>query len=993
MAAATLTSPSRTAVAPAASSPGKTVAKVFKHELTEEEKLAQQVAFDLMHLLEGAAINPPSHRVALEEVDEVVMHHVSALRTSQALMWLVGMYQNALEVRTDVVRKLGCNSSVTYAGLLIQRVLTCTDDGDVSDAALVHMLLRIFAEARREIARVAPGRYLSEMLSQFDDEQVRNFFFHAFTSAHATHVEKGRLEEPKWDAGFVLLLALLEVPGAVQYLEGSDMWMLSPGLVLNGALVEQSSYLAAFMTLPLRRSIVQSSGRATAAVSNDVLKKRFAAIFEYQRRVLSHFLHSPLRPMNAHFPDDPAMDTPLLRLASVMLNANRARARMQFDQRTVSSEDFVFGFSASLLHLCFPPAPAGSTTSSPQRSPSPSALSDLFSGLSIQAVMRGLAGFDLSNETHISTAEHSSVLIREEDSEAVGAVSAIGTENSARVTASDLAPIRERLYCILLFALHIGVVPMVTLIKQVDDEVNRMAREIRDMRAAQVPREREAFGREARLNQMREFLRLWRVAFGDMGSLSSQFRFLSAHSDNVLDWVGVHADTEPRSMNELLNAVRVPREYTPLPQWIIEDTFHLLPFQLLEYPELLGGVAQLPHLFPLFFVFLADKRLASSPSMRTGVVDVVFELLISSRTGGSVGEVNSVRESRARYCSLLKAHPLTGPVLVPAMIEVLADSKHDEINQRYRIVTILLDLLREDRFLQVVLGLGKSGTIMTRLLNLVINDTTMMSQTTFDEAKRSMAFEAEASTATPERKEAIHVLLSEIIPRVRATSSLVVLFLMLIHLLARNGPALFLKLDMTDRMSVLLNTQLRYLFCAKDGVLLNDHGWWAGTSPLATRYGIVGKTWLVEIVRIELALASQPKYLTSLASDLMAFDPELFRVVGELATRHSLLPRAEIEALAALAKRAEVRRKRIMEAEEEMGEIPEEFEDALLATLMTDPVMLPGSKKVVDRTTILRRLLEDPQDPFTRTPLTEDMLIPMDELRERIEQFSAKYQD
>ena len=49
--------------------------------------------------------------------------------------------------------------------------------------------------------------------------------------------------------------------------------------------------------------------------------------------------------------------------------------------------------------------------------------------------------------------------------------------------------------------------------------------------------------------------------------------------------------------------------------------------------------------------------------------------------------------------------------------------------------------------------------------------------------------------------------------------------------------------------------------------------------------------------------------------------------------------------------------------------------DALMDTLMKDPVELP-SGKVVDRPFIVRHLLNSQTDPFNRQPLTEEDLIP-----------------
>lgn len=45
-------------------------------------------------------------------------------------------------------------------------------------------------------------------------------------------------------------------------------------------------------------------------------------------------------------------------------------------------------------------------------------------------------------------------------------------------------------------------------------------------------------------------------------------------------------------------------------------------------------------------------------------------------------------------------------------------------------------------------------------------------------------------------------------------------------------------------------------------------------------------------------------------------------------------------------------------------------------TLMRDPVQLPTSHVIVDRSTIVAHLLNDPHDPFNRAPLELDQVIP-----------------
>ena len=61
--------------------------------------------------------------------------------------------------------------------------------------------------------------------------------------------------------------------------------------------------------------------------------------------------------------------------------------------------------------------------------------------------------------------------------------------------------------------------------------------------------------------------------------------------------------------------------------------------------------------------------------------------------------------------------------------------------------------------------------------------------------------------------------------------------------------------------------------------------------------------------------------------------------------------------------------------EVDFSDAPSEYKDAIMDTLMEDPVILP-STHVVDRSVIIRHLLNSATDPFSRQPLTEDQLVP-----------------
>ena len=87
---------------------------------------------------------------------------------------------------------------------------------------------------------------------------------------------------------------------------------------------------------------------------------------------------------------------------------------------------------------------------------------------------------------------------------------------------------------------------------------------------------------------------------------------------------------------------------------------------------------------------------------------------------------------------------------------------------------------------------------------------------------------------------------------------------------------------------------------------------------------------------------------------------------------------------AEMKERRRVRREEA-EEEEDLGDVPDDFLDPLLATLMKDPVRLPSSRAVVDRSTIKAHLLSDGTDPFNRMPLKLEDVIPADDVREQIE--------
>ena len=134
-----------------------------------------------------------------------------------------------------------------------------------------------------------------------------------------------------------------------------------------------------------------------------------------------------------------------------------------------------------------------------------------------------------------------------------------------------------------------------------------------------------------------------------------------------------------------------------------------------------------------------------------------------------------------------------------------------------------------------------------------------------------------------------------------------------------------------------------------------------------SEYNFHPKILLGDIVDVYLNLAEKPNFVLAVARDGRSYKPKSFaRVEIILKDQKSS---EEWRKWANLQKKFAVAKAEDEAAEQDLGEIPDEFLDPLMYTLMQDPVILPTSRTIIDRSTIRSHLLSDPNDPFNRVPL------------------------
>lgn len=154
-------------------------------------------------------------------------------------------------------------------------------------------------------------------------------------------------------------------------------------------------------------------------------------------------------------------------------------------------------------------------------------------------------------------------------------------------------------------------------------------------------------------------------------------------------------------------------------------------------------------------------------------------------------------------------------------------------------------------------------------------------------------------------------------------------------------------------------------------------------------YGFRPKELLSDLVDVYLNLRKQERFHLAVARDGRSYTPTRFNKALELVCRKISKSSQELADFRQLARTIEAAYLADKQADEDLGEIPDELQDPLMGTLMEDPVILPSSQQILDRSTIRSHLLSDATDPFNRVPLKIEDVIPAVDKKKEIQDFIA----
>ncbi|KAE8878561.1 hypothetical protein PF005_g15297 [Phytophthora fragariae] len=423
-----------------------------------------------------------------------------------------------------------------------------------------------------------------------------------------------------------------------------------------------------------------------------------------------------------------------------------------------------------------------------------------------------------------------------------------------------------------------------------------------------------------------------------------------------------------------------------IPEHLVDDLCTALKFVARLQLKALNAF-ELNELLKMVIIFLSSPGYVHSPHLRAKMSEVLFHIFLPS-------EESEERETAgtAFGVELLMTNPLAQRHLAPCLLGLYGDVEHtgfyEKLEHRYNIACLLkylwkLDghkpaflLIAEDRDNFVKFAHGLMNHINSLVTDaLIALPEVKVLQEEMQDVARWMALDE----TVREQKQS---LLSD---KERTVTSSLQLANETIHMMSYLTSEIqepFVKMpELEDRLVSMLNSVLVKL-AGPRGVELKVNN--------PEQYKFRPKTMLKEIVETLLHFAHYPSFLEAVAANGY-YDGQVFRKCAHIVARTQLLVPNDVQKFETFVLDVEKAAEGAANLEEMLGDIPEEFLDPLVFTLMKDPVLLP-SGYTMDRSCITQHLMNDQSDPFTRVPLTMEQLQPNTDLKTKIEQWIQEQQ-
>ncbi|XP_026437122.1 probable ubiquitin conjugation factor E4 [Papaver somniferum] len=439
-----------------------------------------------------------------------------------------------------------------------------------------------------------------------------------------------------------------------------------------------------------------------------------------------------------------------------------------------------------------------------------------------------------------------------------------------------------------------------------------------------------------------------------------------------------------------------PVEFGCMPEHFVDDAMELLIFSSEVIPKKLDPYL-LNDFMNFIIMFIASPNYITNPYLRAKMLKLLNCWTIKRNDSATAG--SPYQGHQLALASPFQGHKLAlGQYLVGSLLKLYVDIEFTQFLEKFFIRNQITQLLKyvweEPSHLDAWKKFAKEEEkgVYLNFLNFLINDSIYLQDEGLNKIRklkemdkqRKMVKEREDRTdeSHSEVEEEPHSESQSDVERdIREYIALALDNINMLAFTSEQITAPFLLPQMVERIANMLNYFLVQLVGPKRNSLSLKN---------AEKYGFEPRILLRKIISIYVHIARDDKentFAAAICKDGRSYSDKLFTEVAKVRGLGEDGNWMELQEFANLGAKVRLVASEAMDAEAALGEIPDEFLDPIQCTLMTDPVTLPSSNVTVERSVIERHLLSDTKDPFNRSHLTQDMLIPDVQLKSRIDEF------
>lgn len=681
------------------------------------------------------------------------------------------------------------------------------------------------------------------------------------------------------------------------------------------------------------------------------------------------------------------------------LNVNRKRAGMQFDPRTVSGDGFMMNMMDVLMHLCEPIIAAGHSKL------------NLIDATYPQSNLR----LNFTDETRL--AADSDMLKRwwvdkrnfdaqqslihqmkraEKEAGLDGATTEDGegsTSEAPKAVSTSFNFVTE-IFFLTLRSVQLGFLSLHTFYKDrllrglshIQSEIRMLESQIA-REGSSVEQDEELEKAKSQFSSMAQIKLTYDVYMMDKEQLSSLVRFVAADASFLLTVLS----TPPR---EQLLPLPLPPDHTfaSLPEHTVEIISTVMLMAARYDMSVVDQNSEFLESMVTFIVAAASSPLhVKNPYLRAKLIEFLYHVVPRVTEDD---DDDGHMQSNVAMEALFAGHELASAHLPSTLFKLYVDVEltgshnqfYDKFSIRYNIGYIIESMWRFPQYRQSMRSDVEDETRFVRFINMVLNDANFLLDETLNDLEEIKQLEdlmvnrTEWGKLTDEEKTEKTERLDQI-QRGCASYNLLSGNTLKILVLLTGDDAIkkvFMRSEMISRLVEMLNYFLTKL-CGKKCRNLKV----ADADKVKWKPRVL----LRRILGIYINFSDDIDFAKAVAKDGRSYSDELFSRVGGIAQNTKLLNTQEVAKFKNLADNIKEARDDAERDADILGDVPDEFLDPIMSTLMRDPVKLVTSGNVVDRATITRHLLSVPSDPFNRKFLSEDMLEDDVELKARIDEF------